>query len=200
MERRHVSGVSKGACALCGREAAKAQMTRHLLACTPEHDSGPGSQTLVQLLIEASGARLKSVFLSRGVRAESGVYDPERREEWLAQRPRPYQRLASWTCREIDELLPLREEAESWLRAEIKTHPIIRKLSTVPGMGPIRSAHVVAIAGTPERFRTRRQFWRYAGLGIITRTSAEWGRERGGDWCAPRKCRHGACHGADSRA
>lgn len=126
--------------------------------------------------------RLKSVFLSRGVRAESGVYDPERRAEWLAQLPLPYQRLASWTCREIDELLPLREEAEAWLQAEVKAHPIIRKLSTVPGMGPIRSAHVVAIGGTPERFRTRRQFWSYAGLGIITRTSAEWGRERGGEW------------------
>ena len=126
--------------------------------------------------------RLKSVFLSRGVCAESGVYNPEKREEWLKQLTAPYQRLARWICREIDELLPLREEAEAWLLSEVKTHPIIRKLSTVPGMGPIRSAHVVAIGGTPERFRTRRQFWSYAGLGIITRTSAEWGQERGGEW------------------
>ena len=51
-----MNGVLKGACALCGREVPKAQMTRHLVACAPEHDSGPGGQALVQLLIEASGA------------------------------------------------------------------------------------------------------------------------------------------------
>ena len=61
---------------------------------------------------------------------------------------------------------------------EAKAHPIIRKLATAPGMGPIRTAQVVAIVGTAERFRTRQQFWSYCGLGIVTHSSADW--KRGG--------------------
>ena len=43
-----------GTCSLCGHEAPKAQMTRHLAACLPNHDSGAGDETLVHLLIEAT--------------------------------------------------------------------------------------------------------------------------------------------------
>ena len=59
--------------------------------------------------------------------------------------------------------------------------PIIRKLLTAPGMGPIRTAQVVAIVAVPDRFRTRQQFWSYCGLGIVTRSSADWrpGRKGG---------------------
>jgi Transposase IS116/IS110/IS902 family. len=48
-------------------------------------------------------------------------------------------------------------------------------------VGPIRAAQVVATVVTPERFRTKRQFWSYCGLGIMMRTSADWVRE-GGRW------------------
>ena len=40
---------------------------------------------------------------------------------------------------------------------------------------------MVATVVTPERFRTKRQFWSYCGLGIMMRTSADWVRE-GGRW------------------
>ena len=85
--------------------------------------------------------------------------------------------VARW---QLDGLLPLREAAEDWLRGEAKTHPIIRKLSTAPGMGIIRTAQTVAIVANPERFRTRRQFWSYSGLSIVTRSSADWVRDRSG--------------------
>ena len=93
-----------------------------------------------------------------------------------------YRRLAEWLGRQLEGLEPLREEAEDWLLAEAKTHPIIRKLATAPGMGPIRTAQVVAIVGDPHRFRTRRQFWSYCGLGIVTRSSSDWVREKTGRW------------------
>ena len=67
------------------------------------------------------------------------------------------------------------------MQAESKKHPIVRRLATVPGVGPIRAAQVVATVVTPERFRTKRQFWSYCGLGIMMRTSADWVRE-GGRW------------------
>ena len=49
-------------------------------------------------------------------------------------------------------------------------------------MGPIRTAQVVAIVVTPERFRTSRQFWSYSGLGVVTRSSSDWIQDRKGRW------------------
>ena len=126
--------------------------------------------------------RLKSVFLSRGMSADTSVYDVKKRPEWLKKLSSPHRELAEWLGRQLDQVVPLRDEAERWLQAEAKRHPIIRKLATAPGMGPIRTAQVVAIVATPERFRTRRQFWSYCGLGIVTRSSADWVQGRNGKW------------------
>jgi transposase len=127
--------------------------------------------------------RLKSVFLSRGIVTDSRIYDADRRSGWLRKLPPAHRQLADWLGRQLDELEPLREEAEGWLLKEAKTHPIIRKLATAPGMGPIRTAQAVAIVGSPERFRTRRQFWSYCGLGIVTRSSSDWRPgQRRGEW------------------
>ena len=118
--------------------------------------------------------RLKSAFLSRGIATDAGIYDPTRRRKQLQKLTLPHRQLADWLGRQLDELTPLRDEAEGWLLKESKTHPIIRTLATAPGMGPIRTAQLVAIAANAERFRTRRQFWSYCGLGIVTRSSADW--------------------------
>lgn len=127
--------------------------------------------------------RLKAVLRSRGIRSDSSVYEPKERGEWLKQLPAfGHRGAAEWLCRELDALVPLREEAEDWLLQEAKSHPIIRKLQTAPGMGPLRSAQVVGIVGTPHRFRTRRQFWSYCGLGIVTRSSSDWLQDRRGQW------------------
>ena len=126
--------------------------------------------------------RLKSVFLSRGITTEASIYDAERRRKRLEKLTPPHRQLADWLGRQLDALTPLRDEAEEWLLKEAKTHPIIRKLATAPGMGPIRTAQLVAIAANPERFRTRRQFWSYSGLSIVTRSSADWVRGKDGKW------------------
>jgi transposase len=78
--------------------------------------------------------------------------------------------------------LPLQTQAERWVKEEAKAHPIVKTLSTAPGMAARRSAQVVAIVGTPHRFRTRRQFWSYCGLGIVTRSSSDWVHRGDGDW------------------
>ena len=60
-----------------------------------------------------------------------------------------------------------REEANSG-------HAALRWVKTVPGLGPIRSAQVVATVVTPHRFRTRRQFWKPLRVGrgdqVVSRT------------------------------
>jgi transposase len=126
--------------------------------------------------------RLRSVFLSRGVAVNDGIYNPKGRVRWLTKLTPPHRRLAEWLGGQLDQLVPLREQAEKWLLEEAKTHPIIRKLATAPGMGPIRTAQVVAITANPHRFRTRRQYWSYCGFGIVTRSSSDWVQGKDGRW------------------
>ncbi len=38
----------------------------------------------------------------------------------------------------------------------------------------------------PYRFRTRRQFWSYCGLGIVTRSSSDWVQTADGGWIRAR--------------
>ena len=67
--------------------------------------------------------RLKSVFLSRGVSMDAGVYDPDRRDKWLKRLPTAHRQLAERLARQVDELEPLRDEAEEWLLKESKRSP-----------------------------------------------------------------------------
>jgi transposase len=126
--------------------------------------------------------RLRSVFLSRGLAVNDGIYDPKGRVKWLGKLTAPHRTLAERLGRQLDQLMPLRDEAEKWLLEEARTHPIIRKLQTAPGMGAIRTAQVVAITANPHRFRTRRQYWSYCGFGIVTRSSSDWVRTKDGRW------------------
>jgi transposase len=127
--------------------------------------------------------RLKAVLRGRGILADAGVYEGKSRGKWLKELPAAGHRpAAEWLGRELDELAPLREEAEGWLLKEAKAHPIIKMLSTAPGMGPLRTAQLVAIVVTPHRFRTRRQFWSYCGLAIVTRSSSDWVQGPKGNW------------------
>lgn len=72
------------------------------------------------------------------------------------------------------------------LLREIRKHPIVGILETAPGFGPIRAARLVPIVVTPHRFRTRRQFWSYCGLGIVTRSSSDWVQAADGGWIKAR--------------
>jgi len=62
----------------------------------------------------------------------------------------------------------------------------VRILETAPGIGPIRAARLVPIVVTPHRFRTRRQFGSYCGLGIMTRSSSDWVQAADGGWIRAR--------------
>jgi len=152
----------------------------------PKHLSGLRSAACAYRLatrdVVRTKNRLKAVLRSRGIRSDAGVYEPASRDKWLTQLPSGSRQLAEWLGQELDGLVPLRDEAQEWLVKEAKSHPIIRKLRTGPGMGPIRTAQLVAIVGTPHRFRTRRQFWSYSGLAVVTRSSSDWVQSKAGGW------------------
>jgi transposase len=57
--------------------------------------------------------------------------------------------------------------------AESRRHEAYQILSQVPELGPIRVAQIIATVDTPFRFRSKRLFWKYLGLAVETRSSAD---------------------------
>jgi len=66
---------------------------------------------------------------------------------------------------ELDVLQELRPKAKAAMIAEL--------LRSIPFLGPVRVAEILAIMATPWRFRTKRQAWPYVGLAVVTRSSAD---------------------------
>jgi len=127
--------------------------------------------------------RLKSVYRSRGVQvAGPSVYTASKRGAFLERLPRPAQPLAELLYAELDALEALKREAQDAMLAEAKRHPEFRLVKSCPGLGPVRAAQLLPIVVTPYRFRSKRGFWAYCGLGIVTRSSSDWVRSRTGEW------------------
>jgi transposase len=127
--------------------------------------------------------RLKSFYRSRGVDvAGKKVYGKKGRGDYLQQLPSGTRAATETLYAEYDGLLEIRDRAEKELLEESRRHTVSRILQTCPGLGPIRVAQLIPIVMTPRRFRTKRQFWSYCGLGIVMRSSSDWVRGSEGKW------------------
>ena len=93
---------------------------------------------------------------------------------------------------QLDSLQALRRQAKQALLAESRKHAVCPILRKVPGLGPIRVALLIALVQTPFRFRSKRQFWAYAGLALVVHISAEY---RIVDGQIERRAKHGALRG-----
>lgn len=120
--------------------------------------------------------RLKGAFRSRAIRCRGKkVYDKDERKEWMAKVDNEAMgsRVDS-LYRQLDYLSNLREEARKAMISEARKHPAYKVLVKVAGLGAIRTSQIIATVGIPDRFRTKRQFWPYCGLGVVTRMSGEY--------------------------
>jgi transposase len=127
--------------------------------------------------------RLKSLYRSRGVPvAGRGVYAASKRGAFLARLPRPARPLAELLYEELDALEAVKSQAKKAMLTEAKRHPEFRVVKSCPGLGPVRTAELLPIVVTPFRFQSKRGFWSYCGLGIVTRSSSDWVRTRTGEW------------------
>jgi transposase len=128
-------------------------------------------------------SRIKAVFRSRGVSVVGkAVYSPGKRDEYLRQLPASSRAAALLLFEQYDALRPVRAHAEKQLVTESHKHAGTKPLETCPGLGEIRVAQLVSVVVTPERFRTRAQFWSYCGLGIVMRSSSDWTQTPKGGW------------------
>ena len=120
--------------------------------------------------------RIKAIYRGRGIRTGgSGVYQATQREQWLGQIPETGMRQrAAWLYEQLDQVRTLRKQAKAGMLEESRHHQAVALLRSIPQLGPIRAAQIVATADTPHRFRTKRQFWSYSGLAVVTHSSAEY--------------------------
>jgi transposase len=112
--------------------------------------------------------RLKALFRGRGIACSGpAVYQARQREQWLQRLTQPgARRRADWLYQQLDQLQPL--------LAESRCQAAQRILCQIPGLGPTRAALIQAIVETPHRFRSKRQFWTYVGLAVVTHSSADY--------------------------
>lgn len=118
--------------------------------------------------------RIKALFRGRAMRTEGGaVYRPSQRKAFLARLDGGARVRGASLLTQLDALLELRPKAKAAMLAEARRQPGWKILRSIPFLGPIRVAEILAIIGTPFRFRTKRNLWPYVGLAVVTRSSAD---------------------------
>jgi transposase len=148
------------------------------------YHGSPGGATLKELvrcymnLVEDSTRvmlRVKAIYRGRAIGAAGdAVYRPSQRRTWLAKlEGRGARSRAESLLRQLDTLLELRAKARAAMLAEARRQPGWKILKSLPFFGPVRVALLLAIIGTPFRFRGKRQLWPYVGLAVVTRSSSE---------------------------
>jgi len=121
-------------------------------------------------------SRLKALYRGQAIPcAGKKLYTVRHRGEWLQQLTQAgIVRRAERLYEQLDAVQKLRRQARGDLLVESRKHRVCERLRTVPFLGPIRVAILVARMQTPYRFRTKRQFWAYCGLALETRSSADY--------------------------
>ena len=122
--------------------------------------------------------------------------------------------LAPWASRRRQELLelldrmnPTIEELTAAVEREARKRPVVRRLMTHPGVGPLTALAFVLIIGTWERFPRGKQIGNYVGMIPSENSSA--GKQRLGHitsraipccasrWWRPHRRRHDAIRSGD---
>jgi transposase len=120
-------------------------------------------------------SRLKAIYRGRAMACKGhDIYRQDKRPKWLRklQEPGAKQR-AGFLYEQLAVLRPLRQKAKLAMVREARRQAAYPWLMSVPRLGPVSVAQLLAIVGTPHRFRSKRQFWTYVGLAVVTRSTAD---------------------------
>jgi transposase len=119
--------------------------------------------------------RLKAIYRGRAIACGGhDIYRQDRRKQWLEklQEPGAKQRVG-FLYEQLAVLKPLRHEAKRVMVKEARRQAAYPWLVSVPKLGAVSVAQLIAVVGTPHRFRSKQQFWTYVGLAVVTRTTAD---------------------------
>ena len=119
--------------------------------------------------------RLKAIFRGRAIDCGGHeIYRQDRRGQWLAKLLEPgAKQRAGFLYEQLAALKRWRHEAKRAMVKEARRQAAYPWLLSVPKLGAVSVAQLIAVVGTPYRFRSKRQFWTYVGLAVVTCTSAD---------------------------
>ncbi len=120
--------------------------------------------------------RLKALMRARGIKAPGkSIYQPKNRAEWLAKLPERGVRYRAETLyAQLDVLRELRPKVKAAMVAEARRDGAWGVLRSIPFLGPVRVALLLATMRTPWRFRTKRNLWAYCGLAVVSFSSSDY--------------------------
>lgn len=119
--------------------------------------------------------RLQAIYRGRGLDPGRALYQSREREACLAKLQDDAARFrAESLLDQLAALQELRKQAKKRFVQRVRQHPDYKILSSLPGFGPIHVGQLIASVWTPHRFRTKRQFWPYCGLAVVTRSTADY--------------------------
>lgn len=133
-------------------------------------------QSYVALVSDATRVmqRIKALYRGRAIAVKgSAVYGRGERKAWLDKLQGGARVRAAALFRQLDLLLELRGPAKGAMVTEARRQAGWKVLRSIPYLGEVRVAELLAIMKTPHRFRTKRNLWPYAGLAVVTRSSAD---------------------------
>ena len=119
--------------------------------------------------------RLKAIYRGRAIACGGhDIYRQDRRKQWLEKLREPgAKQRAGFLYEQLAALKPLRHKAKQEMVKEGRRQTAYRRLLSVPKLGAVSVAQLIAVVGTPHRFRSKHQFWTYVGLAVVTRSSAD---------------------------
>lgn len=120
-------------------------------------------------------SRLKAIYRGRAIASQGhDIYRQDKRPEWLRKLKEPgAKQRAGFLYEQLAVLGPLRQKAKLVMVREARRQAAYPWLMSVPRLGPVSVSQLLAIVGTPHRFRSKRQFWSYVGLAVVTRSTAD---------------------------
>ena len=136
------------------------------------------ARTYVTLVEDATRLmnRLKALYRARGIQTPGArLYAAAERAAWLEELREPAVRFrAEVLFGQLDAAQAVRPNAKQAMLADARQDPRWRVLRTIPMLGPVRVSLLLAVAQTPWRFRTKRQWWAYLGLAVVTSATAQY--------------------------
>lgn len=120
-------------------------------------------------------SRLKAIYRGRAIACQGHeIYRQNQKKKWLRKLTEPGTKARAESLYEqLAAVRPLRQKAKLAMLREARRQAAYNWLLSMPRLGPISVAQLLAIVGTPHRFRSKRQFWTYVGLAVVTRTTGD---------------------------
>ena len=109
--------------------------------------------------------RIRAMYVRNGVRITDSAYGDGRHEALKKVNQPGLKPVFDAMYAILDAAEEAKDDLDHALRARLSRKKEYRLLKTIPGVGPVCAAIIVAIIVDPMRFTSKKHAWNYAGIG-----------------------------------